>query len=277
MRARAILLAAGALALFPASAAADYPHVVAPGETLTSVAATDGLTIAAIAQANGISTDTELVAGQILLIPPRSYTTAAVSTDIAATSTTSTSGDPATATATATSPTTAESETTQSETTTTAQTSSTPKSTASTTGTATYGSPQPTAEYVSSSEIANVAESEGVPAALAQAIAWEESGFNNDEVSSVDAVGVMQIVPTTWDWIDAYLTPANPLGTTDALENVRGGVLLLHQLLQQTGGDEQLAVAGYYQGLASVRDYGMYADTQRYAADVMALAQRFGG
>ncbi len=87
----------------------------------------------------------------------------------------------------------------------------------------------------------------------------------------------MQIIPTTWDWIDTYLTPANPLSTTSALANVRGGVLLLHQLLQETGGDEQLAVAGYYQGLASVRARGMYADTQQYVADVMALAQRFGG
>ena len=37
------------LMALPAGAAADVPHVVLPGETLTSVAKTDGLTIAAIA------------------------------------------------------------------------------------------------------------------------------------------------------------------------------------------------------------------------------------
>ena len=38
-----------------------------------------------------------------------------------------------------------------------------------------------------------------------------------------------------------------------------------------------MAAAGYYQGLASVRQHGMYSDTQQYVNDVMALQQRFGG
>ncbi len=115
----------------------------------------------------------------------------------------------------------------------------------------------------------------GVPAALAEAVAWQESGWNNAEVSSIGAVGVMQIVPTTWTWIDQYLTPSDPLGTQSASENIRAGVLLLRQLLQLTGGNEQLAVAGYYQGLASVQKHGMYPDTRQYVVDVLALAQRF--
>jgi hypothetical protein len=35
------------------------------------------------------------------------------------------------------------------------------------------------------------------------------------------------------------------------------------------------AVAGYYQGLQSVRDNGMYASTKAYVANVMALRQRY--
>src|ERR1700683_2585831 len=72
MRLRIVLslVAAGALAL-PAAAAADFAHVVAPGESLTSVAATDGLSIGQLAAAHGISPDTELVAGTTLLIPPQ--------------------------------------------------------------------------------------------------------------------------------------------------------------------------------------------------------------
>jgi hypothetical protein len=38
-----------------------------------------------------------------------------------------------------------------------------------------------------------------------------------------------------------------------------------------------MAAAGYYQGLASVQAHGMYADTQQYVNNVMALRQRFGG
>ena len=42
-----------------------FTHVVAPGESLTSVAAADGLSVAQLAAANGISTCTELIAGLV--------------------------------------------------------------------------------------------------------------------------------------------------------------------------------------------------------------------
>jgi hypothetical protein len=35
------------------------------------------------------------------------------------------------------------------------------------------------------------------------------------------------------------------------------------------------AVAGYYQGLAGVRRHGMYEDTKRYVANVLALQRQF--
>ncbi|WP_447587499.1 hypothetical protein [Cellulomonas persica] len=35
------------------------------------------------------------------------------------------------------------------------------------------------------------------------------------------------------------------------------------------------AIAGYYQGAASVRKYGMFSDTRRYAANVQTLMARF--
>jgi hypothetical protein len=54
-------------------------------------------------------------------------------------------------------------------------------------------------------------------------------------------------------------------------------VALLHSLLDQTGGDPAMAAAGYYQGLGSVREHGMYSDTQQYVNNVMALRQRYGG
>jgi N-acetylmuramoyl-L-alanine amidase len=54
-------------------------------------------------------------------------------------------------------------------------------------------------------------------------------------------------------------------------------VLLLRSLLDQTGRDPALAAAGYYQGLASVQAHGMYAGTQHYVNNVMALRAQFGG
>jgi soluble lytic murein transglycosylase-like protein len=276
MRVRAFLLAVLVLALSPVAASADYAHVVQRGETLTSVAAVDGLSIEAIANANRISPTAQLIAGQTLWIPPRTAdqsATGSTATGSTATGSTTTGGtdsdedadvDQTTTSATST----AAVATTQA--TTTAQTATT----GSHTVTATAG-PVPTAERVSSGEIAGVAGANAVPAALAEAIAWQESGWNNDEVSAVGAVGVMQIVPTTWVWIDRYLTPTDPLQTASAADNIRAGVLLLRQLLSLTGGNEQLAVAGYFQGLASIKRYGMYPSTRRYVANVMALAARF--
>jgi LysM repeat protein len=139
------------------------------------------------------------------------------------------------------------------------------------------GPPFPTEQFVAPSDVAAIAAENGVPASLAEAVAEQESGFNNGLVSSANARGVMQITPGTWSYINEALAGPAPLSPQSASDNVRGGVLLLHSLLQATGGNEELAVAGYYQGLPSVLQNGMYPSTQQYVADVQALQQRFGG
>jgi soluble lytic murein transglycosylase-like protein len=156
---------------------------------------------------------------------------------------------------------------------------------AGTTGTVQYAAapaisanapPYPTPERVTAAQIGQVAAANGVPGSLAAAIGWQESGFNNDLVSSADARGVMQIVPATWQWIQQNMAGGS-LAPASAVDNVRGGVLLLRSLLNVTGGDPILAAAGYYQGLASVRQHGMYSDTRQYVNSVMALRSQFGG
>jgi N-acetylmuramoyl-L-alanine amidase len=214
--------------------------VVARGETLSSVAAVDGLSISAIAAANGLSVNAQLVTGKVLWIPPRGIATTRVLATTEQPTTTATLRTPVR------------------------------------THTQASG-PYPTDERASGGQIAQIAGANGVPASFAEAIAWQESGWNNSEVSGVGAVGVMQIVPSTWRWIDRYLTPADPLGTASVAENIRGGVLLLHELLAQTGDSYALSAAAYFQGLASVRRYGMYRSTRRYVADVMALQRRLAG
>ena len=136
--------------------------------------------------------------------------------------------------------------------------------------------PEPTPTRLGAADIQSVASQHGVSPSLAAAIAWQESGFNNGMVSSANARGVMQVMPGTWDYVEQNLAGRN-LDTNSAADNVHAGVLYLQHLLQETGGDENAAIAGYYQGLGSVRSRGLFDDTQRYVANVQALRSRFGG
>ena len=60
----------------PAAASAAFPHTVAPGESLYSIAAADGLSVSQLAGANGLAPDAQLTAGSTLLIPPQGGTVA---------------------------------------------------------------------------------------------------------------------------------------------------------------------------------------------------------
>jgi len=331
MRVRILPPLAAALALAaPSAAQAAFPHTVAAGESLYSVAAQDGLSVSQLAAANGLSPDSQLVSGSTLLIPPQ--TTIATGTisssagpvgdgdgdsdDVGSTAATSSTpvstspaggsyvvqpGDTLSAIAARAGTTVAalaaangldpngvllsgsalQLSGSGSATTSFVSTSSSTVGNSEPVGTVAQGNPSsppyPTPERVSASEVGQIAAANGVPPSLAQAVGWQESGFNNDLVSSADARGVMQILPGTWDWIQRSLTAGAPLAPASAADNVRGGVLLLHSLLGATGGDPSMAAAGYYQGLSSVRQNGMYADTQQYVNDIMSLARHFGG
>ena len=137
-------------------------------------------------------------------------------------------------------------------------------------------SPEPTPERVDAAQVQQIAAANGVSPSLAAAIAWQESGFNNSMVSSANARGVMQIMPGTWSWVEGNLA-GRALNAASAADNVHAGTLYLRHLLEQAGGDEATAIAGYYQGLGSVRSRGLYEDTERYIQNVQALRARFGG
>ncbi len=112
----------------------------------------------------------------------------------------------------------------------------------------------------------------GVDPRLARALAWMESGFQQGVVSSVGAVGVMQLLPETWAWVDVML-----LGTVTprtAEGNVRAGVRYLRWQLDEFGGDRRLALAGWYQGARAVRERGLFDDTKQFVRVVLALYGR---
>jgi len=115
----------------------------------------------------------------------------------------------------------------------------------------------------------------GVPSDLGMALAWQESGWQRSMVSSTGAVGVMQLMPDTVDFVSTYLLDlAKPLDPRDPVANIRMGTRFLRYLLDSHGGDVDLALASYYQGLRSVREHGPLDETERFMANVKALRGR---
>jgi N-acetylmuramoyl-L-alanine amidase len=339
-----IAIAAVTLLSAPADASAAFPHVVAAGESLSSVAEVDGLSVEQLAAANGLSPEGLLTAGSTLMIPPQGAGVAGPEASTGETTTTAAEraqsaaydGDADTddgalgqesATAAGSSTvanagsyvvqpgdtlsviaaragTTVEdlaaangidpnapllSGTVLSLSASPAQPAQPGASTgeaAQAAGSRPVGAtaegssgapPYPTEESVSPLEVGSIAAENGVSPSLAQAVADQESGFNNDLTSSADARGVMQILPGTWNWINENLAGQTPLAPASAASNVRGGVLLLHSLLESTNGNPALAAAGYFQGLPSVLQNGETPETQQYVGNVLALQERFGG
>jgi LysM repeat protein len=113
----------------------------------------------------------------------------------------------------------------------------------------------------------------GIDEALALALSYEESGWQQSVVSSVGAIGAMQVMPGTGEWVSKYLV-GRPLDLRKAEDNVIAGVRFL-AFLKRVAGRTDLAVAGYYQGLTSVKKKGMYDDTKAYVANILALRRRW--
>lgn len=109
---------------------------------------------------------------------------------------------------------------------------------------------------------------------LALAVAWQESGFNQRWVSATGAIGAMQVEPYTGAFLSKYVVHRR-LNLANAHDNATAGVALLAIFMRETHGNAAKSVAGYYQGLTSVQTNGMFADTKRYVASVLALRNRF--
>jgi soluble lytic murein transglycosylase-like protein len=308
-RLAATLAIAGTLAA-AAPADANVPHTVGPGETLWSIAAANGFTTRALAAANGLSENSNVVLGSTIQIPTVAEAAAALGGGAGDAGESESAAGPSTAAA----PPPAGSYVVRYGDSLSAIAARAGVSTSElawmnglsasgllragtvlklpsdTAGAAAASAPGPapaqrivpaaapnaTPGHVSASQIGQVASQDGVPASLAKAIAWQESGFNNGAVSSANARGVMQIMPGTWSWINQSLA-SRTLNPNSALDNVQAGTLYLRQLLHDTGGDPAATAAAYYQGLASVRQHGMLPDTQRYVSNVLSLRARFGG
>jgi LysM repeat protein len=118
------------------------------------------------------------------------------------------------------------------------------------------------------------ADAYGVPRSLLEATCWWESGWQMGVVSSTGAVGVGQLEPSTVRTLRVILGDQT-LSSTSTSDNIEMASAYLHQLLAQTGGNEALALAGYYQGLASVHHRGMMSSTVQYVHGILSYLPSF--
>lgn len=117
------------------------------------------------------------------------------------------------------------------------------------------------------------AKAYGVPSDLFQAMTWYESGWQNNKVSSTGARGIGQLEPDTIALTQRLI--GHRLNPAVASDNIQMSARFLALLLKETGGHADQALAGYYQGLRSVRTVGMYTDTKQYVAGILNLRKAF--
>ncbi|MET3350387.1 UNVERIFIED_ORG: LysM repeat protein [Arthrobacter sp. UYEF1] len=121
--------------------------------------------------------------------------------------------------------------------------------------------------------VADTARQLGVDPTLALAFAQQESGFDQRAVSPANAIGTMQVIPSSGQWASDLV--GRKLNLLDPYDNATAGVAIIKRLIA-TSKDEDTAIAGYYQGQYSVSKYGMYDDTKAYVAAIKAHQKDFG-
>ncbi len=107
-------------------------------------------------------------------------------------------------------------------------------------------------------------EKYSVPEDLVYAVIRTESGFDPDAVSRVGAMGLMQLMPDTLDWLSRLLGEDAPTGEiTDPETNIKYGTYYLRHLYDRFG-DWGTAVAAYNAGHGRV---AQWLDNPDYSDD----------
>ncbi|MHA7208290.1 LysM peptidoglycan-binding domain-containing protein [Arthrobacter sp. MDT1-65] len=120
--------------------------------------------------------------------------------------------------------------------------------------------------------VADTARSMGVDPSLALAFAHQESGFNQRAVSPANAIGTMQVIPSSGQWASDLV--GRKLNLLDPYDNATAGVAIIRSLVR-TSSSLDIAIASYYQGQYSVQTRGMYEDTKQYVASIKAHQKNF--
>ena len=100
-----------------------------------------------------------------------------------------------------------------------------------------------------------------VDVCLVYGVIRTESGFDPDAVSQAGAIGLMQIMPDTFTWLQNYRTEFMPEKLLDSSElykpqvNIEYGTYLLRYLLDRYDGDVSLAIIAYNAGYGNVDNW----------------------
>ncbi|XAS68957.1 LysM peptidoglycan-binding domain-containing protein [Micrococcaceae bacterium Sec5.7] len=237
----AVKPASSSPAVKPAAPASSGSYTIKSGDTLSAIAARHGVNLSAILSANRISVSTIIYPGNKLVIPGTSVQPAASVTPLIPSSFLGFTYPSAVV------------------------------SSANRNKALLNASPVPSREQMKAI-VTDTARRMGVNPSLALAFALQESGFDQRAVSPANAIGTMQVIPSSGQWASDLV--GRQLNLLDPYDNATAGVAIIRQLIA-TSKNLDNAIAGYYQGQYSVSKYGMYKDTKKYVASIKAHQKNF--
>jgi soluble lytic murein transglycosylase len=100
--------------------------------------------------------------------------------------------------------------------------------------------------------VLRAAQSNDLDPSLVWAIMRQESAFYPKAVSTSNAAGLMQVVPSTWNWL-AELQDEEPANWFDPEANIRYGTYYLGWLMEYHEGDAELTIPSYNRGQGYIR------------------------
>ena len=121
-----------------------------------------------------------------------------------------------------------------------------------------------------SDEVKAASEKYGVDEALIYAVIKTESNFNPDATSSAGAVGLMQLMPDTFTWMQTMYKDENDYTFEDLYDpalNIDYGTETLSVLLDMYE-DEETAICAYNGGLGNVNSW---LEDENYSVDGKTL------
>lgn len=114
----------------------------------------------------------------------------------------------------------------------------------------------------------------GLDPNLIKAVAWRESGWNQNAISSAGAIGVMQVMPGTATWINNNLVSRNLDVRGSTADNIEAGTAYLAHRIEQFG-DVERGLAAYYMGPATVQNHGITATGRQYVDRILETRDYF--